>query len=323
MRIKSTGFCVAVILILVFSCVVSSTAASSELAAKVNGVGIKNATLEAAIANFIENQKMLGISVKEEDKVALRKNILEELISAELLYQESKKAGLGDLREKVEQQFENIKKGFGSEEEFKKILDDRGISQKDLKEDIKRGVYISEFLDKKIYASIVVTEEEKKKEYEKNKDRLSVPEQIKASHILIRVGRDASDADRKKARAKIDELRKRAISGEDFAKLARENSEDGSASRGGDLGYFRKGDMVEPFEDAAFSLKEGQISNVVETQFGYHIIRLVDRQAARRLSYEEVEDGLERFLLSQHRREELDKFVNDLKKTAKIKRYID
>lgn len=321
MRIKGIGFCIAVILILTFSCIMFTIAASSKFAAKVNGVGIKNATLDAAVTNFIENQKARGVDVKEEDKEGLRKGILEELIAAELLYQKSKKADLGDLKETIEQQFENIKKGFASEEDFKKVLKDRGISQKDLKQDIKKGVYISEFLDKEVYASIAIAEEEKRQEYERRKDMLDVPEQIKASHILIRVAPDASDEEKVDARARIGELRKRAVSGEDFAGLARENSEDGSAPRGGDLGYFSRGQMVKPFEDAAFSLEGEAISKVVETQFGYHIIKLVDRQAARKLSYAEVEKPIATFLLDRRKREAVDRLVEDLRQKAKIERY--
>lgn len=300
---------------------VSGSAASSKFAAKVNGSGIKKATLDAAMTNFIENQKMFGMEVKEEDKSKLQKDILEELISAELLYQESKKAGLGNLKKQTEQQLENIKKGLGSNEEFQKILKDRGITENDLKEDIQKGVSIKEFLDKNVYKDISVSDAEKEEEYEKSKDKLNVPEQIKASHILILVKEDATDEDKKAALEKTEELRKRILSREDFAELAKENSADGSAVRGGDLGYFSKGQMVKPFEDAAFAMGIGDVSAVVETQFGYHIIKLTDKKEPRVLAYEEVRDDIEKFLTNKYRREKLDSLVQDLRKKAKIEIY--
>jgi len=321
MRRRNIGLYVVTILIIALTCVISNSEAASKYAAKVNGVKIKNTMLDAAVNNFVENQKMLRVDVKEEDKDKLRQEILDELISAELLYQQAKKADLGDLRKNIDEQFENIKNGFESEQQFKEILKDRGISQKELKKDIKKGVFIKAFLDGKIYNNITVTEEEKRQEYEKNKDKLDVPEQVRASHILINVAPDASKENKAEAKEKIDGLRKRVRSGADFAELAKADSQCPSAAQGGDLGYFKRGDMVKSFEDAAFSLEKGQISDVVETQFGYHIIKVVDKQLARTLSYNEIKDNMERFLLNQRKKEALDKFIKGLREKAKIDIY--
>ena len=321
MRIRNMWFTAVVVAVIALLCVVSSDAASKKevFAAKVNGIGIKTITLDAAVNNFIENQKMFGTSVKDEEKDKLKKDILNELISAELLYQASQKAGLGNLTKESESQLENIKKGFGSDQEFQKVLKERGIDIKDLKEDIKKGVYINAYLEKNVFPKLnPVTEDEKKQEYETNKESLNVPDEVKASHILIKADEKAAPEEKQKAKEKIEALRARAMSGEDFAKLAKENSEDGSAPNGGDLGYFRKGDMVKPFEDTAFSMEKDQLSPVVETQFGYHIIKVSDKKAAHTLTYEEVSKNIEQFLMNKHKREEINKTVEDLKKNAKI-----
>ncbi|MDP2980824.1 MAG: peptidylprolyl isomerase, partial [Candidatus Omnitrophota bacterium] len=301
--------------------ITSCNAASQKeaFAVKVNGVGIKSTTLDAAVNNFIENQKMFGATVKDEEKGQLKKDILNELVSAELLYQASQKAGLGDLSKDVNIQIENIKKGFGSEQEFQKVLKERGIELKDLKEDVKKGVYINAYLEKNIFSKLSpVTEDEKKKEYDGNKDKLNVPDEVKASHILIKVSEKATPEEKKASEDKINALRAKLMSGEDFAKLAKENSEDGSAANGGDLGYFKKGDMVKPFEDAAFGMDKDQMSPVVETQFGYHIIKVTDKKAAHTLTYEEVSKDIEKFLISKNKRDQINKTVEGLKKTAKI-----
>jgi len=319
---KRTGLYTAIIMVSFVLCAVSCAQAASKFAAKVNGVGIKNTKLDAAVDNFIENQKLMGMEVKEEDRTGLRKDILEKmLVTTELLYQESKKARLGSFKEEVEQQFEKIKGGFASKEEFEKVLKDRGITKKDLREDITRGVYIDRFLEKNIYSNIIISEAEKKQEYEKSQDKFKVPEQVKASHILIRIKQDAGDKDKSDAEKKIKDLRGKAMAGEDFAELARENSEDGSAPSGGDIGFFKKGDTVKSFEDAAFSLKKGEISDIVETQFGYHVIKVLDKTPARKLTYSEIEKEIGRFLLSQRKAEKLEKFVEGLRKTANIKYY--
>ncbi len=313
--------CIGLILVL---CAGLPSHAASKFAAKVNGEGIKNKTLEAAVNNFVENQKMMGVTIVEGDRDKLGKEILQELISAELLYQESRKADLPDMKEEIERQFENIEKGFPSKKEFKKILKDRGISTKELKEDIKKGVYIKAFLDKDFYSKISITEKEKKEEYKKSKDKLDVKEQIRASHILISVPKDATKEQKKEAKEKINVLRKRALAGEDFATLARQNSHDtASASRGGDLGYFGKGVMIKEFEDVAFKLKKDKISKVVETDYGYHIIKVLDKKPARKLKYDEVAPGIARFLANQRKAEELEKFTESLRKSAEIEIFID
>jgi peptidyl-prolyl cis-trans isomerase C len=319
MRIRNTCLAAIVTILSVILCAAYSDAASKQFAAKVNGTGIKSASLDTAVNNFIENQKTFGVTVKDEEKDKLRADILNELISAELLYQESQKAGLGDLSKEADTQLENIKKGFGSEKEFQNVLKDRGIVIKDLKEDIKKGVYINAFLEKSVFSKMApISEEEKKQEYETNKDKLNVPEEVRASHILIKFSDKATDEEKQKAREKIEALKSRLTAGEDFAKLAKENSEDTSAANGGDLSYFRKGDMVKPFEDAAFSLEKDQISDVVETQFGYHVLKLTDKRPARTLTYEEVANDIATFLLNKHKREEINRFVEELRKKAKI-----
>ena len=323
MSFKKLGIVVLAGLILVIGHVVSSPAASSKYAAKVNGIGIKTVVLDTAVRNFIENQKAAGVELKEGDEERLRKDILQELISAEILYQASKKAKLGDFKKIIEEHYKNFKQGFGTEKEFKALLKDKGISEKDLKEDVKRGIYIKALVESQIYSGISVAEQEKRDEYEKRKDQLNIPDGVKASHILIRVEPDASDEVKKGAMEKIEELRRQAISGGDFAELARDNSEDGSASRGGDLGYFKRGMMVKPFEDTAFALEKGQISKVVETQFGYHIIKLTDKQSARTLTFEEVEGDVGNFLLNTRRIEALNKFVEERRSKAKIEILID
>lgn len=310
-----------IVLLMCFALSTESLGASSRFAAKVNGVFIKSSSVDAALINYVENKELLGAGVSEQDKAQLRKSILDQLIAAELLYQESKKSGISVGSSDIEEEFERIKMGFGDEKTFKEVLEARGITEEDLKEDVRKGIYINSFLDKQIYEDFTITEEQKKEEYEKNKNKLRSAEEIRASHILIRANRDAGPAEKKEAKDKIDLLRRKALAGEDFAKLARENSEDGSASTGGDLGFFKRGDMIKSFEDVAFSLKEGDISEVIQTDFGYHIIKLTDRRPERIFTYEEVERDIEAFLTEQRKAKMVNDFIVGLKQNADITYY--
>ena len=140
---------------------------------------------------------------------------------------------------------------------------------------------IQKLLDKDLASKIVVTPEEVKAFYDGNPDVFKTPEMVRASHILVKVDKAASDEEKAKALEKIKAIQKRIKSGEDFAKVAKEVSDSPSKDDGGDLDFFQKGQMVPPFEKAAFSMKPGETSDIVETEVGYHIIRLTDKKEAR------------------------------------------
>ena len=148
---------------------------------------------------------------------------------------------------------------------------------------------------------IQIPEAELKAYYEQNAQRLSGVEERRASHILITAPKDAASAEREKAKLKADELLKSVRANPaSFADLARKNSQDpGSAAKGGDLEFFARGAMVKPFEDAAFAMKKGAISDVVESDFGFHIIQLTDIKLPQQRSFEELRAGLEAELKSQ------------------------
>ena len=152
-----------------------------------------------------------------------------------------------------------------------------------------------------IKKSLVINEADLKGYYEQNAARLSGQEERRASHILISAPRTASAEDRKKARAKADELLASVRKAPDsFADLARKNSQDsGSAPNGGDLDYFARGAMVKSFEESAFAMKKGDISDVVESEFGYHIIRVTDIRAPKMKSFEEMRGQIEADLKKQ------------------------
>jgi len=152
--------------------------------------------------------------------------------------------------------------------------------------------------------TIKIDEQELRSYYEQNAARLSGQEERRASHILIAVGKDASDDVRRQARAKAEALRAQLRqTPQRFAELARKHSQDpGSAAKGGDLDYFGRGAMVKPFEDAVFSLKKGEISEVVETDFGYHIIQLTDIREPKQKTFAELRASLEEELKTQRAR---------------------
>ena len=148
---------------------------------------------------------------------------------------------------------------------------------------------------------IRISEPDLKSYYDQNVARLSGNEERRASHILISVAKDAPAAEREKAKARADDLLKKArLAPDSFAELAKQNSQDaGSAAKGGDLEFFQRGAMVKPFEDAAFAMKAGDISDVVASDFGYHIIKLTDIKTPKQRSFEELRPSIEGDLKTQ------------------------
>jgi peptidyl-prolyl cis-trans isomerase C len=155
--------------------------------------------------------------------------------------------------------------------------------------------------------------------YAKNPDQFKQPERVHASHILIGVPKGADAAAKAQARAKAEQVLKDVKAGKDFATLAKENSQDpGSAPNGGDLGFFQPGQMVGPFNEAAFSLAPGAVSDIVETEFGFHIIKVAEKQAPRAIPLDEVKPQLEQFLLQRNRQEQTDAFVKGLRSKGMV-----
>jgi peptidyl-prolyl cis-trans isomerase C len=177
---------------------------------------------------------------------------------------------------------------------------------------------LEEFIDLKTVGIEAPTEEEAREFYESNIGRFEMPERVRASHILIKVNQNDTEVVKNRKMATIDSLHAELLGGADMAELARANSECPSSSKGGDLGYFGRGQMVKPFEDAAFALDVGEISPVVETKFGYHIIKVTEREEPEVTGFEEVKDSIIDYLAEMKKQDIMNRIVDELKEQASI-----
>jgi peptidyl-prolyl cis-trans isomerase C len=295
---------------------------SGEKVAVINGVVITKAHFDKELKVHLERVSRQGQQISDDQITALKKDVLEGLIEREILYQESQKAGIKIPDQKVNDQMAGIKKRFPNEEEFKKALASMGLTEEEVRTQIQRGLAIRGLIDQKVANKIVVTDEETKAYYDGNPKLFKQPEQVKASHILIKVEATADDATKAAARKKIEDIRKKLTDGGDFAELAKEYSEGPSAPKGGDLGYFRRGQMVKPFEDAAFSMKTNEVSGVVETRFGYHLIKVYDKKPEQTLAYADVKGKIAQRLKQEKIEKAASAYVENLKKDAKIEKLL-
>ena len=296
--------------------------APADKVAVVNGVTISKDTYDRELDFFVRRAAPGGQQIPDVQMAQMKSEVLESLIDRELLFQESKKKGIQVKSDAVSDQLQKIQQRYPNKEEFQKLLSNMGLTESDVQAQIERGMAIQKLIDKEVTEKIKVSDEETKAFYDKNPQLFQQPEQIKASHILIKVQADAPADQKAEARKKIEDVQQKVKKGEDFATLAKTYSEGPSGPKGGDLGYFRRGQMVKPFEEAAFSLKPDETSEIVETQFGYHLIKVNDKKPAKKMTYAEVKDRLNEHLKKQKTDSETNAYIETLRKDAKIEKFI-
>lgn len=183
---------------------------------------------------------------------------------------------------------------------------DKSQAVADKLEELKKRVVVEAFLKKKVEEEAKIGDAELQEFYNKNKDKFKTGDQVHASHILVKTEAEAQD------------ILKQLKAGGKFEELAKKHSIDAAAAKGGDLGWFGKGAMLPEFEKAVFALKEGDISGIVKTKFGYHIIKLTGKRPAGIRPFDEVKDQLKAAILPEKQQEVFKKLKEDLKKNAKL-----
>jgi peptidyl-prolyl cis-trans isomerase C len=275
----------------------------------------------------------------------LKEKLLEQMIDDKLLKQEAKKQKVRVSKRDVEEGIKQVRSRFATEAEFQMELKKEGITEEDFEKRIKEQLMVMKLTEQEIKAKIdPPTEEETKHLYDQiNKKiagkNLGLPEdeeedmgkiaqlfkrasseQVRASHILIQLDKNATMREKSAALKKIREVKKKLDDGASFRAMVKEYSEDpGSVNRGGDLGYFAKGDMVPEFEKAAFSLPVGGVSNPVLTDFGYHIIKVDEKRASQKFAFEDAKNDLEQFLYQKKAQKKYEKWLKELRSKATIK----
>lgn len=291
-------------------------------AAEINGVVITKEQFDKELNIHLDRVARQGRQVSDDQLAALKNDILEGLIEREVLFQESQKAGIKIDDQKIDEQLASIKKRFPSEAEYITALSKMNLTEADVKMQISRGLAIRALIEQQIASKIVVTDVETKAYYDGNPQMFKQPVQVKASHILIKVDAGADDAQKTAARKKIETVQQKVKAGGDFADLAKEYSEGPSNTRGGDLGFFRRGQMVKPFEDAAFTMKANEVSDIIESRFGYHIIKVYDIKPEQTLAYADVKDKLGQRMKQEKVEKDANQYISRLKKDAKIEKYL-
>ncbi len=298
------------------------------VAATVNGIDIKEIEvqelMEIGLKGISANASQLPPNFIEQYKAQLRGQILEKLIVENLLSEKVKEDGIKITDEEVDNTIAAMLSSQPqpfSLEDYKKKLAEYGRNFEEERERMREQLAYQKILKAQLEGKVSVTDEEAQKYYDENMKQFETAEKIRTSHILIKPayvkGGDMNEPEAQ-ALKKAEDLLQKIKNGADFAVLAKASSACPSAPKGGDLGFFSKGEMTPEFEEAAFKLEVGQISDIVKTDYGYHIIKVTDHKDAGTISFDEAKDKIIEQIKINKQIELTDEYIESLKAEADI-----
>ena len=284
--------------------------------AKVNGEAIERWEIENAVKQV---EARAGGPVPAEKRDEVVRGVLDQLVAYHLLAQESRARKLGVTDADVQERMTRLRQQFPNEDAFKQGVAAQAMTVEQLQKQTRMGLEISKVVEAEVNSKIAVQDAEVDAFYKQNPDQFKEGEAVHASHILIGVGQDAAPVQKQQARTLATALLAKIRAGGDFAAIAREQSSDiDSARKGGDLGFFPKGQMTPAFEEAAFKLKPGALSGVVESPFGFHIIKVIARRPPRTVPFAEASPQIKQYLAQGQRETKLEQFVAQTKAKSKV-----
>ncbi len=295
-----------------------------KVVAQGKGVEVKQSELDETMIALRASLAAQGQALPDADRARLMTNALDRIVMTRLVSARATADEKIQAKKKAEEYVAEVRKKLPSEEAFKRRLEANGMKLETFFGKAEEETLVRLVVEREVGGKIVVTDADIQKFYDDNAKAFDQPEMVKVNHILLTILESGTKTEiapekKKEKRELIDKLLQRAKGGEDFAKLAKEFSEDlGSKERGGEY-IFPRGRMVPEFEAAAFALVPGQISDVVTTQFGYHIIKLQEKVAPKKLALAEVSARIKDGLLSQQIQKQLPDYYKKLKEEAGVK----
>lgn len=244
-----------------------------------------------------------------------KKNVFDQLVNVKLTISLAKKGKITIDEEKFKERIEKIKSFYDSEGAFLQALKDKGTNLSEFNEEVREQMLAQKLIEREVTSKITVSPVELEELYDKNKEKFQSPRKVKVRSIMVRKGNDTLNAE---SRKKIEEIKSRLDSGEDFAALAVEKSEGPYADKGGDMGYIMPGQVIEEIEKVVFSLEKDRYSDIVETQVWFHIFKVEDVQESYMLQFKEVSDFLSEQMFMKKFQEEITKWFEEKKKDAYI-----
>lgn len=295
----------------------ASQADTSDIAVSVDGNVLKKSTIEKEIKERLDTFKdkdKIPADKLPEIRANIRKQMVEEFIVRTLMTGEVAKRKIEATENEIKTTMDQITANLPPDKKLDAFLKENKISKDDIILGIKLKKMVLQDLGKKAKPS----PKEISKFYKENKDKFIMPENVRVRHILVKLAEGDDEKVKAEKKAKIEDLRKQIINGADFAEIARKNSDCPSKENGGDLGLITKGKTVKPFEDAAFSQKINEVGPVVTTEYGYHIIQVLEKNKTKTISLEEVKSKIAAYLEQKKQSEAFSALLKKVREKAKI-----
>lgn len=287
-------------------------------AVTINGVEIPRSKVQAQ-ADHLINQRGLGSGGMTQPSAyrKIQEEVIEQIVVQELLWQEAQRRGtvVGDAE--VDQEFAKLKSSFDSELAFTFKIEEGGFTEETFRENIRQQMSVQNMIANDITEGVTVDDAAVETFYDENLDQMAIPERVHARHILVKF-ESGNDESRAAAEQKLAELAAQVEAGESFALLAIEHSEGPSGQKGGDLGYFERGQMVKEFDEVAFGAEPGAVVGPVETQFGLHLIKVEEHTAPGTVPLVEVEPKIREYLVQQTLYSTVEQLVEDLRANGDV-----
>jgi len=285
----------------------------------VNEEVLTQGELQDQVQRLLAAQRMQNVPEEQMAQAAsqMRQRVVDAFVAQTVLIDEAERQGISTSESDVEEAMNNIKDSVPEGMTFEQILETQGLTEERVREDVERGMKMEKLLDQQTNQN-AVTEADVKDFYDTQASYFEQPEMVTARHILLSVEEDADEATKAEKKAKAEEIHKQLVEGADFAELAEAHSDCPSKARGGNLGSFPRGRMVKEFEDAAFTQNIGEIGPVIETQFGYHIVEVLEKQEAGKQSLDEARPMITDFLEKQKKQETMASYVKGLIERADV-----
>ncbi|HKN18669.1 MAG TPA: peptidylprolyl isomerase [Dissulfurispiraceae bacterium] len=290
----------------------------ADKAAIVNGAPIDRAEFDGELLTVQKAVLGYGKPITATQVASIQKEVLESMVRREILYQESRKAGIKPDENAVDKELKALKQQFANETEYKNELSRRNISEGILRSRIERNSAVQQYIERQFAAKVTVTDSDMVSYYQSHLDLFKQSLLLRVSHILILTDPKWEEARKQEARRKADQIMKDLKNGKDFAAIAREQSDSPTRANGGDLGYIKAGQLEKQFESAVLALKPGETTDLISSEYGFHIFKLTEKKPETVLAYENVKDKIKQFLREEKAKQEADLFAKNLREKARV-----
>lgn len=294
------------------------TPVADPVVARVNGTAILNSQVEASVRSTLIRAARSSEELSQEREAVIRKQTLDNLVEDELLYQASLREKIQIPEKAVEEEVLALEGRFASSQEFSESLRQEGMTLAGIRERIRHNLQVEELVKQKVSSRVSLSEAEIAAYYQKNRERLRRPEAAHALEIVTRLDPSMDPQTMAQARQAMEAVLKDAKSGKDFAALVREFSQGSSASQGGDLGWLTRNGPRPLLAQAALQLKPGELSDILQTPSGFHILKVLEKRPAEDASLEEAKSQIESLLRKEKEQNGLKDYIAALKSGAKV-----